>query len=282
MGWSSWNTFGPNINENLILDTAKAMKESGLLEAGYQYVNIDDCWEAPARDENGRLQSDFSTFPSGIKALCKNVNDLGLKLGIYSSNGTKTCEGRLGTLYHEKIDAETFADWGIEYFKYDFCGHEPISTVAPFIDYITIENPADGFSIKLQAEDGALSGRAKVVNDDKSETEKIVMGLSNNLGTLSFNNVEVPDDSEYVLTVHIKKSKKEDKYLEMTVDNTEIIPMNFEGIGQFGLCGIYQLKIYLNKGIHKLLFQNPFKSEKDSYARQYINMGKELKIATKN
>ena len=282
MGWSSWNTFGANINENLILETAKAMKESGLLDAGYQYVNIDDCWESSVRDENGRLQSDFSTFPSGIKALCKNVNDLGLKLGIYSSNGTKTCEGRLGTLYHERIDAETFADWGIEYFKYDFCHHEPISTVAPFVDYITIENSAEDFSLKLQAEDGVLSGSAKVVDDDKSETGKIVIGLSNNMGTLAFNNVEIPVDAEYVLTVHIRKAKKADKYLEMTVDQSEIVPMHFESAGPFSVYGMYQIKISLTKGIHSFLFNNPFKSEKDSYARQYINMGIELKNATKN
>ena len=221
MGWSSWNTFGPNINENLIYDTAKAMKDSGLLDAGYKYVNIDDCWESSARDSEGRLQSDFSTFPSGIKDLCGRVNDLGLKLGIYSSNGTKTCEGRLGTLYHERIDAETFADWGIEYFKYDFCHHKPIPTIAPFIDKITIENNDNRFALTVQAEEGELFGKAKVVTDKKLESGKMVLGLSNNEGTLSFNKIVVPADCEYVITVHIRKSKKTDKYLEMTIDNQD-------------------------------------------------------------
>lgn len=281
MGWSSWNTFGANINEKLIFDTAKAMKESGLADAGYRYVNIDDCWESSIRDENGRLQADFSTFPSGIKNLCERVNDLGLKLGIYSSNGTKTCEGRLGTLYHERTDAETFADWGIEYFKFDFCHHIPISTVAPFIDKVTIENLENSFSLTLQAEDGFLSGKAKIVDDNKLESGKMVIGLSNNEGTLSFNNIEIPKDSEYVLTVHIRKANKSEKYLEMTVDNCNKYSMNFESAGPFSVSGMYQLKLNLKKGSHSLYFENPFKSKKDTYAQQYINMGQELKRATR-
>ena len=280
MGWSSWNTFGANINEKIIYETALAMKNSGLSDAGYKYINIDDCWESSARDDNGRLQADFSTFPSGIKNLCKRVNDLGLKLGIYSSNGTKTCEGRLGTLYHERIDAETFADWGIEYFKYDFCHHEPIPTKAPFIDKITVENFENGFSLTLQAEDGILTGKAKIVDDSKLETGKMVIGLSNNEGVLSFNNVAVPSDAEYVLTVHIRKMKKSEKYLELTVDNCNKFPMLFESAGPFSVSGMYQLKLRLEKGNHTLIFENPFRSKKDTYAAQYINMGKELKRAT--
>jgi len=280
MGWSSWNTFAANINENLILETAEAMKKSGLADAGYVYVNIDDCWESSVRDENGRLQADFSTFPSGIKELCNRVNNLGLKLGIYSSNGTKTCEGRLGTLYHEKIDAQTFADWGIEYFKYDFCHHKPVPTVAPYIDYITIENIENSFKLVLQAENGILSGKAKAVDDEKTQTGKMVIGLSNNEGTLAFDNVNLPLNGEYVLTVHIRKQKKSEKYLEMTVDNADVFPMNFESAGPFSVSGMYQLKLNLKEGKHSFYFKNPFKSEKDSYARQYINMGKELKNAT--
>ena len=92
MGWSSWNLFRNKISEELIKEIAVAMDKSGLREAGYTYVNIDDCWQSSARDENGRLQSDRMTFPSGIKSLAEYVNSLGLKLGIYSSNGTLTCE----------------------------------------------------------------------------------------------------------------------------------------------------------------------------------------------
>jgi len=280
MGWSSWNTFGSDINENLIIDTARAMKASGLLEAGYKYVNIDDCWESSARDENGRLQSDFSTFPSGIKSLCETVNGMGMKLGIYSSNGTKTCEGRPGTLYHERIDAETFASWGIEYFKFDFCHHIPISSVAPFIEKISVENKESGFCIVLNAKDGILSGDAKIINDNKIESGKVVTGLSYHRGALIFNNVSIPFSGEYVVTVHIRKMNKSEKYLEMTVDNSKILPLYFESAGPFSVKGMYQLKLCLEKGNHNFVFENPFASSKDSYARQYIEMGKELKRAT--
>ena len=92
MGWSSWNLLRNHIDEDAIYDTAKAMVDSGLAEAGYEYINIDDCWQSSMRDEDGKLQADLEAFPSGIEALCKRVNALGLKLGIYSSNGTLTCE----------------------------------------------------------------------------------------------------------------------------------------------------------------------------------------------
>ena len=111
MGWSSWNTFRNRIDEKLILETAEAMKASGLADAGYQYVNLDDCWQSSMRDENGRLQGDFANFPSGIPALVKSINELGLKLGIYSSNGSLTCEDLPASLGNEAIDADTFAEW---------------------------------------------------------------------------------------------------------------------------------------------------------------------------
>ena len=92
MGWSSWNAFRNKINEKLILEVADAVKASGLQDAGYQYINLDDCWQSSLRDENGRLQGDLTTFPSGIPALVRALNEKGFKAGIYSSNGTLTCE----------------------------------------------------------------------------------------------------------------------------------------------------------------------------------------------
>ncbi|MBQ9114656.1 MAG: hypothetical protein IJY07_01840 [Clostridia bacterium] len=109
MGWSSWNTFKNRIDEDLIYDTARAMVDSGLKDAGYTYVNLDDNWHSSLRDADGNLQGDLTTFAHGIPALVKKINDLGLKVGIYSSNGTETCEDLPGTLYHEKQDALTFA-----------------------------------------------------------------------------------------------------------------------------------------------------------------------------
>ena len=83
LGWSSWNTFRQNISEDLILDTAAAMKKTGLLDAGYRYINLDDCWQSSMRDENGRLQGDLEKFPSGIKSLIYNINQMGMKVGLY-------------------------------------------------------------------------------------------------------------------------------------------------------------------------------------------------------
>jgi alpha-galactosidase len=120
MGWNSWNTFGCDIDENLIRETAEAMVSSGMKDAGYEYVNLDDCWHGE-RDEQGFIQPDPERFPSGMKALADYVHSLGLKIGIYSDAGWKTCAGRPGSRGYEYQDALTYARWGIDYLKYDWC-----------------------------------------------------------------------------------------------------------------------------------------------------------------
>ena len=124
MGWSSWNRFGCHINEKLIRETADAMVSSGMRDAGYQYVNIGDCWQATARDAQGKLAADSTRFPHGIKWLADYVHSKSLKIGIFSSAGTATCEKRPGSIDHEVDDAVTFAAWGIDYLKYDDCNNE--------------------------------------------------------------------------------------------------------------------------------------------------------------
>ena len=124
MGWNSWNKFGCRIDESLIRETADAMVASGMKDAGYKYVNIDDCWEAAERDASGNLTTEPQRFPSGMKALADYVHAKGLKIGIYSSAGTGTCQRRPASLDHEAADAKTFAAWGIDYLKYDNCNNE--------------------------------------------------------------------------------------------------------------------------------------------------------------
>ncbi|MET7278362.1 NPCBM/NEW2 domain-containing protein [Kribbella sp. NPDC005582] len=124
MGWNSWNTFACNISEGLIRETADAMVSSGMAAAGYEYVNIDDCWMAPQRDSGGRLQADPARFPSGIKAIADYVHAKGLKLGIYSSAGSHTCQGLPASLGHETVDAQSWASWGVDLLKYDNCGEQ--------------------------------------------------------------------------------------------------------------------------------------------------------------
>ena len=120
MGWSSWNKFQGNINEDIIKSIADAMVASGLKDAGYTYINIDDCWHGK-RDADGFIQADPKHFPNGIKALADYVHSRGLKLGIYSDAGSETCAGRPGSLGHEYQDALQYAHWGIDYLKYDWC-----------------------------------------------------------------------------------------------------------------------------------------------------------------
>ena len=129
MGWNSWNRFGCNINESLIRATADAIVANDLDDLGYRYVNIDDCWMASTRDGQGRLQPHPTRFPGGIKALADYVHARGLKLGIYSSAGTLTCQGYPASLDHETVDAQTFASWGIDLLKYDNCNNQGRPTV---------------------------------------------------------------------------------------------------------------------------------------------------------
>ena len=124
MGWNDWNAFGCNVSAALVAQTAQAIVSSGLRDAGYSYVNIDDCWALPDRDANGNLVPSPTKFPDGIKAVADFVHGLGLKLGIYEDSGTRTCSssgGFSGSLGHENADALQFAQWGVDYLKYDDC-----------------------------------------------------------------------------------------------------------------------------------------------------------------
>ena len=121
MGWNSWNTFVENINEDLVKETVDSMKEQGFLEAGYEYVVMDDCWSLKERDAEGRLVADPEKFPSGIKALADYIHDKGFKFGMYSCCGTRTCANYPGSFEHEFEDAQQFAWWGVDYLKYDNC-----------------------------------------------------------------------------------------------------------------------------------------------------------------
>lgn len=127
MGWNSWNTFAENINEKLLFEVADAMVERGFLAAGYEYLVIDDCWSLRERDENGRLVPDPEKFPNGMKAVADYVHSKGLKFGMYSCAGNLTCAGYPGSFEHEFVDAQTFAEWGVDFLKYDYCNRSGIT-----------------------------------------------------------------------------------------------------------------------------------------------------------
>ena len=123
MGWNSWNTFASKIDEKLIMESADKMVESGLLDCGYNYLVIDDCWALRERDENGKLVPDPEKFPHGMKYVADYVHSKGLKFGMYSCAGTMTCAGYPGSYEHEFDDAASFAQWGVDFLKYDYCFH---------------------------------------------------------------------------------------------------------------------------------------------------------------
>lgn len=136
MGWSSWNAFQCNINEKIIREIADAMVSSGMKAAGYKYINIDDCWQG-YRDSLGFIHPDSAKFPSGMKALADYVHSKGLKLGIYSDAGAETCAGYPASRGHEYQDAITYAKWGIDYLKYDWCNTENLNAIGA---YTTMRN----------------------------------------------------------------------------------------------------------------------------------------------
>ncbi|NLU38243.1 MAG: glycoside hydrolase family 27 protein [Bacteroidales bacterium] len=136
MGWNSWNYFACNVDEKMIREVADIMAESGMQDAGYEYINIDDCWHG-TRDSLGFIHPDPQRFPSGMKALADYVHSKGLKLGIYSDAGWKTCGGRPGSRGHEYQDAMMYASWGIDYLKYDWCFTDGLKAEGA---YLTMRN----------------------------------------------------------------------------------------------------------------------------------------------
>ncbi|SFK62802.1 glycoside hydrolase family 27 protein [Streptomyces pini] len=128
LGWNSWNSFGCGITETQVREAADAMVSSGMRDAGYEYVVVDDCWFDPQRDAAGNLRANPTKFPSGMKALGDYIHGKGLKFGIYQAPNEKTCAqgvgtypGSTGSKGHEAQDAATFASWGVDYLKYDWC-----------------------------------------------------------------------------------------------------------------------------------------------------------------
>ncbi|MCG6915113.1 glycoside hydrolase family 27 protein [bacterium BMS3Abin03] len=127
MGWNSWNAFACDINEDLIKKTADEMVASGMKDAGYVYIVIDDCWQLDHRDSLGFIIPDLERFPSGIKSIADYIHSKGLKFGIHSCAGSRSCADYPGSRGHEYQDAITYASWGVDYLKYDWCNTEGLN-----------------------------------------------------------------------------------------------------------------------------------------------------------
>lgn len=277
MGWSSWNTFRNHIDENLILETARAMKETGLIDAGYRYLNLDDCWHSSQRDDNGELQGDLTKFPAGMEALVKEINSYGLKVGLYTSNGSYTCEDLPASLGHEKTDAQTFARWGIEYLKYDFCHNEKIPSVAPLVERIELQSTSS--SCVLKANDAELSGLARICKDKKLTTGAYISFLGQGKGRAAFH-FDYPETDSCILTLVVKKSGKYEKYIVIKV-NGICQELMIPPTDAWSPEGRYQIKVNLQKGNNEIQIFNPVCTRADSSYIQYKRMGQALMAASK-
>lgn len=276
MGWSSWNTFRNQIDENLIYETALAMKNTGLLDAGYKYINLDDCWHSSKRDDKGRLQGDLSRFSSGISSLTNKLNNLGFKVGLYSSNGDYTCEDLPASLNNEYIDANTFAQWGIEYFKYDFCHNIKIPSAAPLVEKVEIKFGEK--TVELSSDDVKLTGLAKIIKNNRLDTGKCIGFLGHGKGRAIFS-LKSDEAVDVPLTLVVNKVGRFEKYIVIKV-NDNYYEMFIPFTKSFTPTGRYQCVVSLNKGENTIEMFNPVCTRADSAYIQYKRMGEALKIAS--
>ncbi|MGN1203366.1 MAG: alpha-galactosidase [Eubacterium sp.] len=283
MGWSSWNTFRNHIDQDMIMEVAHAMVDSGLAEAGYKYVNLDDCWQSSMRDADGKLQGDLKTFSRGIPQLIKDINNLGLKVGLYSSNGTLTCEDMPASLGNEILDAKTLASWGCEFFKYDFCHSVPISGDCPAVEKIELNRiDADEFNSFeiLKPEDAELSGRAKIINLSELPSGKAIGFLNHGAGSATFKVITLPKGKYALTVIHQKTFRRRDSYAQITV-NGKVYEIFFPRGKGFSDSGRTQIVVDLKDGENIITIQNPVATLADSSYIQYKRMGYALKNATK-
>lgn len=283
MGWSSWNTFRNHIDQDMIMEVAEAMVNSGLADAGYKYVNLDDCWQSSMRDSDGKLQGDLRTFSRGIPQLIKDINQLGLKVGLYSSNGDLTCEDMPASLGNEDLDAKTLASWGCEFFKYDFCHSHPISGDCPAIEKIELNridtNDFNSLEV-LKPEDAEFTGMAKIIKLSELPSGQAIGFLNHGAGSATFKVISLPKGKYALTVVHQKTFRRTDSYAQITV-NGKIHEMFFPRGKGFSDSGRTQIVVDLKDGENVITVQNPIATVADFSYIQYKRMGDALKNATK-
>lgn len=291
MGWSSWNFFYQKIDQEKMMGIANAMVNTGLLDAGYVYLNIDDCWQSNLRDEEGRMMFDLDNFPDG-PGLIDKFHDMGLKVGLYSSCGEYTCQDLTASYGYEEIDALTFAQWGVDYLKYDYChvvdqaadqGWETLMN-APEVDYISVmsaDAPSEAARQEYEAENAILTGNATVVDNWDCQGGKYVTGLNSNGGTITFENVEVPESGEYILTIgHHKIRTEKGQFAEIVVNGTDKYETNIARSNGWSGTARQQLMVQLQAGNNTIMIHNPIDGQKADSIRRYTRMREALKEAT--
>ena len=287
MGWSSWNCFREKIDEDKILSIASAMKASGLQDLGYTYINMDDCWQSSMRDEQGRLQFDGANFPSK-EHIIQSLHQEGFKVGLYSACSDLTCEDMPGSFLHEKIDAETFAAWEIDYLKYDYCHVVDMPCdcsyiiSAPEIDYISLAS--DTLSQQFyDASQAKLYGNAKLQINDDCVSGHYISGLDANAGACEFTDVCVAQTSSYLLTLGFHKTRSEKgRYAHILVNDKDSYEVFIPRSSGWSATGRHQLHIKLKAGANKIKIFNPVSGQKADAKMRYQRMGEALQAVDAN
>jgi alpha-galactosidase len=183
MGWNSWNFFAAKIDDPKTRGAADSMVNTGLVDHGWTYINIDDTWEiraqggAVGRDTDGRILTN-SKFPD-MKALSDYIHSKGLKFGIYSSPGPTTCAGYFATYQHEDQDAQSYADWGVDYVKYDWCSYGTIAAKITLDKYGALLSPDDATKLKdLSAQQAALPPRNRRTADQTAQARQLATDIN--------------------------------------------------------------------------------------------------------
>ena len=280
MGWSSWNIFRNHVDEQCILDIGKAMVDTGLKDCGYNYVNIDDNWQSGERDENGDIVPDFALFPHGMKYVADKLNEMGLHLGLYSSNGTNTCEDLPASLHNEKRDAYTYAKFGAEYLKYDYCHNIKLSIYAPLIYGIEIMNLDTNEKETILCSNAKLDGNAKFMSDSKVPGGQYISGLDKGLGKAIFK-YNAKTEGKYVVTILVRKfGKKYEKCLFVKVNDNKSNLLQIPPQKPINVTSRFQTKVEFNVGENEIVLFNPISAKRNSAKIQYRLMGDALKEAS--
>eukprot|EP00347_Sterkiella_histriomuscorum_P021441 403333964 len=195
MGWNTWNAYHCDISKDIIIKNADKIKQLGLDQVGYVYVNIDDCWQLEARDKDGNVQADTTKFPNGMKEVGDYLHTNGLKFGIYSSAGTKTCQGKAGSLGFETADAKYYASIGADYLKYDNCYNNFVPALKRYTDMgdaLTKSGRPIYYSICNWGNENVWQWGASVGNSWRT-----TLDIENNWGSMRYNFVQNSILSQY-------------------------------------------------------------------------------------
>jgi len=283
MGWSTWNQFKQHISEGIVLEMAQAIKDAGLLSAGYKYINLDDCWQSSIRDENGRLMFDAGMFPSKDGIVGK-LNSMGFKTGLYSSCGTLTCEDMPGSYGYEDIDAKTFASWGVEYLKYDYCHVTDLPTdphfdksgfanSTPPILYIGVSGLGrDGCEAVINAADAEIKPPAYLNGN-------AIVGLDCPSAHAAFT-VNVPTPGRHQIALgYIKQYSPHKRFLLLSVNGDPCAQMWFPSTSGWNSPSRVMAEIELEAGINTITLTNPIRGQREDSILRYTKMGEALKKA---